>query len=335
MNSRIAQYLRSSSLYQRYAQAWINDMRYALRNLRLYFTEYQNGNAIHPAGKKLFFILDPKQKHPGFADRLKVFCCLHRIAQHSGMEIKLVLDEKFPLERYLEPANNDWRASWTDLSHCRSEVKLTAYNGGKHKLPVICTDKPQTHIYNYIGLDIIRRTEGNQWRNVWKRHFDQMFKPTEYLQSLLSQYAQNEPYTACHIRFVNALDHLEDGYYNELTADDQQKLIDKCLAALTDIRQQEKRPLLIFSDSERFLNAAKEHGFGRIEGGKIGHVSFCSEAMEKTVIDFFMLSKAQRIIRLTCPEVYGSTFPIYASFVGNCQIWEYEVDKHHLSQMPY
>lgn len=337
MLSHIKQILRSNPFYQRYAQTWVNDCRYWIRNRRLWSSDYSASGAIHPTGHTLYFILDPRQRHPGFADRLKVFCCLGYIAKANGLDFRLILDEAFPLERYLQPASDqyDWRASSAELSHCRSEVKLLAYNGGRNKLPHLKPDVAQYHVLNYIGLDIIRRTQGEHWREVWRKSYQSLFRPTAYLEELLSRYQPAHPYTAVHIRFVNALDKLEDGFYNALDAEGQQRLIDKCLASLADIASNEPQPLLIFSDSERFLKIAQEHGYERVEGGTVGHVSFCHDALEKTILDFFLISRAQRCIRIDCPELYGSTFPLYASFVGGNRLWIYEADYHRLSLMPY
>ena len=229
MLNHIKQFLRSNSFYQRYAQTWVNDCRYAFRNARLWRSDYHRDGALHPAGHTLYFILDPRQRHPGFADRLKVFCCLGHIAQVNGLDFRLVLDDSFPLQRYLEPASADvdWRGTVDQLSHCRSEVRLIAYNGGHHHLPRLKADVAQYHIYNYIGLDILRRTVGeDHWREAWSQSFLRLFRPTAYLERLIARYQPQGEYTAVHIRFVNALDKLEEGYYNALVADAQQRLID-------------------------------------------------------------------------------------------------------------
>lgn len=338
MFERIKQMLRSNVFYQQHIQSWVNDTRYLIRNNRIFRSEYSDTPSENPAVQHtLFFIIDPTQRHPGFADRLKVFCCVDYIAEQNGYGFKLILEDNFPLEKYLEPNETDWRGRPEMLSHSKQDVQLIAYNGGKTEIPVLAKDVCQYHIYNYIGLDVLRRTQGNQWRQAWHRQFHHLFKPTEYLTQLLSRYSDYKPqeYVAIHIRFVNALDQLEEGFYNKLDAAGQKRLVDDCLAALNFLRQSMGQPLLVFSDSERFLQIATEHGFARIGGGKIGHISFCSDAFEKTVIDFYMLSRAMRIIRINSPRIYGSTFPIYASFMGNCPIFEYSLEEKTLTQLPY
>ena len=91
----------------------------------------------------------------------------------------------------------------------------------------------------------------------------------------------------------------------------------------------------ICSNLKEIVKIAHEHGYQRIEGGKVGHISFCSEAFEKTVLDFYMLSRASRIVRINSPLIYGSTFPIYASFMGNCPIFEYSLEEKTLTQLPF
>lgn len=334
----IKQLLRSNTFYQQHFQSWVNDARYYVRNQRMYRELYTDTPSEAPSVRQtVFFILDPRQRHPGFADRLKVFCCIDYIAEQSGYAFKLILGDDFPLEKYLAPNEADWRGRPEMLSHSRRDVRLVAYNGGKTVLPVLKPDVCQYHIYNYIGLDILRRTQGDRWRQAWHTQFHHLFRPTDYLDSLLNQFDRYRPkqYVAIHIRFVNALDQSEDGFYNRLDADGQNLLIGQCLDALTELQQTCRQPLLLFSDSERFLQIAASHGFDRIEGGTVGHISFRSDAFEKTVIDFFMLSRASRIIRINSPRIYGSTFPIYASFMGDCPIFEYSLEDKSLSQLPF
>lgn len=338
MFEHLQQLLRSNVFYQKHLQSRVNDTRYAVRNWRMFRTLYHNTPSENPSVRHtLFFIIDPHQRHPGFADRLKVFCCIDYIAEQNGYDFKLVLDDDFPLERYLEPNETDWRGRHEMLSHSRKDVRLIAYNGGKADIPVLKKDICQYHIYNYIGLDVLRRTQGDQWRHAWNKQFHHLFRPTEYLNSLLSQYEDYPPksYVAVHIRFVNALDQIEEGFYNKLDATGQQQLVENCLDALNYLQRNYQQPLLVFSDSERFLKIAHEHGYQRIEGGKVGHISFCSEAFEKTVLDFHMLSRASRIVRINSPLIYGSTFPIYASFMGNCPIFEYSLEEKTLTQLPF
>ena len=223
------------------------------------------------------------------------------------------------------------------LSHSRKDVRLIAYNGGKAEIPTLSKDICQYHIYNYIGLDVLRRTQGERWRETWNKQFHHLFRPTDYLNTLLSQYAEYplKGYVAVHIRFVNALDQIEEGFYNKLEVTEQKQLINKCLDALHSLQESNQQPLLLFSDSERFLQIAAEHRFQRIKGGKVGHISYCSEAFEKTVLDFFMLSRASRIVRINSPLIYGSTFPIYASFMGECPIFEYSLEDMTFTKLPF
>ncbi len=324
----VKQVLRGNQFYRLYCQQWINDIRYVFRNYRIKKQYYNSYDKLLTKGNLLFFVQDPKQRHPGFADRLKVFCCLGYIAHANGFRLKLVVDENFPISKYLEPVNEDWRASWGDLCFNSKYSKLISYNGGRSKVPYLNKKISQYHVWNYIGLDMLCYKEKLNWQKIWKNTYDQLFRKTSYLDNILNSFDTFPPrsYVAVHLRFVNALDRLEDGYSNELSVIDQNKLIKKCLDGLSFIQKKYDTKLLVFSDSERFVNICKNKGFDTIEGGKIGHVSFDNTAFEKTIIDFFMLGRAKEIVRFNCRELYESTFPIYASFVGECRFKEYNLD---------
>lgn len=76
-------------------------------------------------------------------------------------------------------------------------------------------------------------------------------------------------------------------------------------------------PILIFSDSNLFLNIAKENGYSILDGEVI-HISntIGEEDVQKTLLDFFMISRAKKVYSIIGDNLYTSAFSKYAALAG-------------------
>jgi hypothetical protein len=182
----------------------------------------------------------------------------------------------------------------------------------------------QYHVYFYDGRNLLQDNKIPNWETVWYECFKELFNPTDLLQNLLRQqpYKENE-YCAVHLRFANALGRVESGYNNSLESIDKKRLIESCISSLNVLKKEHK--LLIFSDSEVFLSEAQKAGFDVLDG-KIGHISFSDkqEIAQKMLIDFFMISRAQKVFQILSKQksneflvLFTSGFPKYAALVEN------------------
>lgn len=320
MFSRIKAYLRSNYLYIRFFQCRINSIRYWIKNLVFYIVFFRFSSSKKTTGHTLYFVFDHKQKHPGLADRLKVICCAYYIAKIDGFDFKLVFDTSFYFSNYLEFNIVDWSGNISDLNFSFISSRMLAYNG-MGKIPKLNKKYNQYIVYYYIGKNILQYNAIEKWEDVWADCFHELFKPTPILKNAIdeSRYAVKS-YIAVHLRFVNALENFEDGYYNMLAIEAQKALIQKCLVCLKNIQKNNKLPLLIFSDSNRFLSIVKEYGYSVLDGN-VNHVSFHTDedTMLKTFTDFYMISRSAKVYRIISKEMYATTFSYYAAISGRCE----------------
>ena len=319
MLSRIKAFLRGNSFYTKYFQRHVNDCRYWLANLKFYIQYFTYKKDKEISGNTVYFVYDPKQKHPGLTDRLKVICCVYYIAKINGFEFKLIFDTPFKLHDYLECNKYDWVGHWDDLSFSYANTRLLAYNG-MGKIPRLSKKHKQYLVYYYIGKNMLQCNHIPNWEQIWSDCFNELFKPSQQLLDVIIASGEEykmRTYIAVHLRFVNALEHFEDGYYNLISKEKQDKLIQKCLKALNDIRDREDMPVLVFSDSNRFLNISKSHGYSILEG-EVHHVSFQVDdnTVLKTFLDFYMIGRSAKTYRIIAPEMYATMFSYYAAISG-------------------
>lgn len=326
----IKAYFRKSLFYSKYCQSSVNSVRYGLKNLFFYFRYFKIGKCktCDKEERVLYFVIDPKLEHPGLTDRLKVITCIYYIAKINGFQFKLVFEEPFKLSDYLDCNKVNWIGEISDISFLYPSSKMYAYNG-MAKIPHLNPSVKQYICYYYTGKNILEYNQKENWQKIWADCFHELFKPKRFLLDNIEKYVSfpSLSYVSVHLRFVNALEHFEDGYYNSLTSENQKLLIEKCLRCLQKIKEESVLLLLIFSDSNRFLSIVKENGFSVLDGN-VNHVSFHSDkdTILKTFIDFYMISRSKKVFRIVSKELYYTTFSYYAAIAGCCDFETIDID---------
>lgn len=332
--SRLIEYiehtLRTNPFYVKYIQRRVNHWRYCMKDLKVYCRQYRWKRDREVAGNTVYFVFDPTQKHPGMTDRLKVIVCCYWVAKQNGFDFKVVYDQPHRLSDYYSEGDVHWIAERDELSYSLQNSRLLSYNGSA-AVPRLDKRVKQYHIMHYIGINILYTNQIPDASMQWSRCFEQLFRPSVRLQQAFETTGlQLRRYAAVHFRFVNALEHFEDGYFNALSAEEQQQLIDRCLLALKRIEAQcEGLPLYIFSDSSRFIGIAREHGYQSLEG-HVGHVSFSNDTdtLLKAFLDSYAISQSAVSFRVLGGALYNSTFPFYAALMGGkpCRIYNIETE---------
>lgn len=311
---------RNNTYYVKYCQTTINATRYFIKNFVLYIQKYQLKLDKEVHGNTVYFIFDPKQSHPGLADRLKVIVCAYWIAKINGYDFKVISDT-FQLPKYLHENKVKWIGAPEDLSYSIQNSRLLAYNGSG-KIPKLNKRIKQYHIVYYIGRNIMVCNQISNWESLWHQCFGELFVWSDHLITCYQAlHLINKRYVSAHLRFVNALEKFEDGHYNTIPKQKQDELINNCLKELKNIQKRHDIPLIVFSDSNIFLTYAKQAGFQSI-GGFVGHISYIhNEDIElKTFLDFYAISQSQKAYRIVKPHMYQTMFSYYAAVSSNIEI---------------
>ena len=179
----------------------------------------------------------------------------------------------------------------------------------------------------YIGKNILEMTGVENWQKVWRDSYNELFKPSDAVIEALEKIDIPEHYTAINARFVNSLGSFETASYNApLPEDMQEKLIETVLQKALQCEKEAESPVIISSDSVRFLEAAKERGFRTIDTEGIGHI-MNKEAGQlvylKTFVNFYLLMQADRIYSILNVEgvpansLYKTQYPRYAAILAD------------------
>jgi len=281
-----------------------------------------------PSKGCVYLVIDDSNRNQGITDRLKTAVGLCYLSRRSGVDFKFVHRAGFDFRDYLKPNKIDWSAEFSELPRTFEPFcylppydALPEFEPGKAYL---CKD--------FIGRNVIESSNVPDWERVWRELFWEMFTPTDRVLDALARNETPERYAVVNARFVNSLGVFEDvPLYNEpFPPETQARIIEATLAKVEecaeDFAKESDAPIVVYSDSVRFLNAAAERGFLVCNPEGIGHImnyGVDEIVYLKTFVNLFWCARAEKIYSILhvdgVPEksLYKTQFPRYAAIIGD------------------
>lgn len=273
----------------------------------------------------IYLIFDRNNSHCGITDRLKAAVGLYYVARLHGLGFHLIHEAGFDLQDYLAPNEILWPARRSDLSsfpgdqaHIRYLAPYSDFPEFRRGCQYICEE--------YIGNNLLEKWDVPNWQRVWRELFHELFAPAEIVREALADDDMPERYTAVVIRFINSLGYSEDVEYNEpLAPRIQERLMDATLEKVAACAGTSDSPIVVYSDSARFLKRAAavgylttdERGVGNIMNGNVGDY-----VILRTFVNLFQIAEAERVYSILhldgFPEnsLYKTQYPRYAAIIG-------------------
>ncbi len=270
----------------------------------------------------LIATFDEKRKSMGLADRLKGIVSLYAYCKSRNFDFKCNFNHPFNLEKYLAPNKYNWTINKNDLSDSVYNTRILILHGENGKRLLKFKPRTQTHVYinrDYLPLLNERFNVNFQWGKL----FNELFIPTQLLQERLDYYTNQigQPYIVCQLRFMSLLGDFKEYDQLPLPENEQKSLIEMCTNALIELKTKHNLPLLVISDSMKFVSQAST-----IDGiigfpEEIVHIDCADNSQNdqflKTFVDFFLISNAKHVFNITAKGMYPSDFPNYASKIKN------------------
>ena len=274
----------------------------------------------------VFLIIDDTNSRCGITDRLKTAVGLCYAARLCGVGFRFIHQAGFDIRTYLAPNRIDWSAELSDISAQPWKKRTIRYVAPYTDLPVFKSGL-QYICRRYVGNNLIEKWNVPDWQRVWRELFLDMFAPTGIVRDAMAACTMPERYTAVVARFINSLGHTENADYNAPFAPElQEALIEAVLAKVSECAQTSDAPVVVYSDSARFLTAAGERGFmttdvngiGNIMNGDVGNY-----VTLRTFVNMFQMAGAEKVCSILhvdgFPEnsLYKTQYPRYAAIIGN------------------
>ena len=268
--------------------------------------------------------------HGGLADRLKGIVSVYKACIEANRTFKILHTIPYKLEDYLEPNEIDWRIKEDEIQYNRNAVHPHYLRHAHYKdeekylmwrlIKLLKSEKGIHHIYSNAKM-----INDEEYRDL----FHKLFKPSPVIQSHITNNLQNinNIYISLSFRFCHLLGDPIDEYMPELNQNDKISLLNKTYNSIIDFHQSyPNHTILINSDSATFIDyiKKKELNYVHIIPGIPIHIDQVKvnelntiDSYIKTFVDFFMISKAEKVFLVKSTEMRNSGFPKVASIIGN------------------
>lgn len=267
--------------------------------------------------------IDERRKTQGLADRFKGIVSVYALSKANNIPFKCLYTYPFRLDNYLIPNKYNWLPCDSELSMSVFNVKykILRKQPSIRRLIELIPTRKQVRVYaNLDYLDEINRLYNTNF--IWSELFNELFKLTPELESEINYHLKaisSKDFIACAFRFQALLGDFKEYDQQPKSIIEQEKIIKKNKTALISLFNQLKKPILVTSDSERFINEVKDLDFVFTLPGEIIHIDCANdaekEAFMKVFVDFFMISHASQVYSIGTEEMYPSEFPMYAAKV--------------------
>lgn len=319
-------------------------LKQKIRKIQLYLKYYSFFPSSNKTPPCIVFMLNNVMMHGGLLDRIKGIITASVIAEHMGYALRVYVDKKsFNLFKFILPVDANIIASEEDVKYnVWTGVPVLLYNLTKIKKEEIIHSfrgqKSQYHLY--CNLDLLKqfypceRQEG--LNGIWRGRFNSLFTFNSYF----SHFAEGifcgaTNICGIHLRFVSLLGDFKEVVDNALPQEEKSSLVNKCLGHIRGIIEtglHEK--YLVVSDSVCFLNDLRQSMPNTelggklivLDGGAVAHIDLdhSEEVLQKTILDFYLLSRCSVVYQVLAAGMYNSQFCRYAAVLGNAT---YKIDK--------
>lgn len=293
----------------------IDGMRFRLRMLK---EAYHLSLFEKRPAPLVIFSLDGRYFDRGFVDRLRGMVTTYAYCKLTGREFRIDHVSPFLLQDYFAPNKVDWRLKEGEKSYNLLYANpLIIYKKSKLKKSLCGMSKSrQYHLYCSEYVDEFNRAMGTDYK--FPELFQELFKPSEKLLEIVKPYRSyiDEGYISASFRFMELLGDFQDERRCVISPEEQEDYITRSLEAIRRLHDENPdTKILVTSDSARFVKRASEFSFVITLPGEIGHIGFAfSEAViNKTMLDFYMLSQAKKVYHFRTGAMYGGAFSHIAS----------------------
>lgn len=263
----------------------------------------------------------------GLCDRFRGIISVYQTCKRENINFKLNFVSPFHLNGFLVPNSYDWQISESEIEYKNSSLPVFIFSEVGDEQEAVVQEKTVSEYLNqnYNQIHFYTNAHYSLGRETFSEDFNSLFKPSEKLQNEINNYSKtiDSDYISISFRFIQLLGDFEEHYniYPVLPDTDKEKYINKSIALLKRIHEQENKQIFVATDSKTFLSAAQKLPFVFTIPGEISHVDATQndsfDSNKKTFIDFFMIANASKVYLAHHEKMFYSGFPKTAALAYN------------------
>ncbi|MDY0201279.1 MAG: hypothetical protein RBR40_09855 [Tenuifilaceae bacterium] len=272
----------------------------------------------------LIISIDGRRNTQGLADRFSGIVSMYALSKALNVPFRCMFIHPFNLTDFLQPNIYDWSPKEEEISESINGVRYCILRKSRSvgyllkRFPI----KKQIRVYaNLNYLDEINKKFGQNF--IWSELFNELFRFTPELEEQLNMHKEmiGGKYIACVFRYQSLLGDFKEYRFRPVSEKEQKELIEKNKNALRSLAEDVNMPVLVTSDSQRFISEVKHLKNIFTLPGRVVHLD-CTHNEQKQVymksfIDFFMISGAEKAFSMGTSKMYPTGFPLCAARLGN------------------
>lgn len=296
-------------------------LKYVL-NFRKYYSAHYK--FLDLKGKTLVYMADGRTSHGGFSDRLRGIFSLYEYCQKYGIDFKIHFSHPFNLEDFLVPNEYDWHIDKESLSYNSKQTAFRFINSYS------CLTESLEERFLNVNKDNIQLHVYSNWTNHEEKfsdYFNQLFKFSPMLDSKIKAYLSDIgcKYISVSFRLISLLGDFKDSYFAEElpTTEEKEMYIQKCIECVQRLHElyPQYDKVLVTTDSGILLGRLGVLPYVYVIKGEVIHMDYVDNHLEghlKTMIDYFLISKAEKVFCYSYGKMFKSTkFAKTAALIGN------------------
>lgn len=292
---------------------------------QIFYDKYYGNGKTENLVSGIICMYDGRLAHGGITDRLKGILNTYNMAKKYKIPFYINWISPFRLEKYLVPADVDWRIDEACVSSSKEEA-----------FPVIIDERLyyQAHLNNTMRLrGALHRplpqtqvySNANNLKGKYKDLYDELFMPSDDLTNALKEHLEvlGSHYYAYSFRFIGLLGGFTDYPGIILEEDEAKALIVRVIHEFKKLIKEVPDSYRIFvtSDSKVFLDCMMNVDSRiYIVPGDVKHTDYDANVNDdvwlKIFVDQHILMKADKVTLMQTGKMYCSDFPRFAAEIG-------------------
>ncbi|MDO4726611.1 MAG: hypothetical protein Q4A56_05265 [Porphyromonadaceae bacterium] len=266
-------------------------------------------------------LVDGRNFHGGFTDRLKGMVSLFHFSRIKQMDFRISHTFPFELSDYLEPNQYDWRIEKDELPNNFFQTSFVnlVKDGSIERYK---TFNSRNSLIAYANRDVVPYLNDFYHTTYsWSELYKTLFRPTDRVKSLIDNNRQKlgDSYIAAHFRFVGMFGDFNETPYKHIDEHKKRHIFETNVEFVKQLAVRfAGKKIFVASDSQMFIDSVCNIDNVYTLSGDIVHIDHkigdCQDdAFMRILIDFYLIAGAEKIFSIGTDEMYKSELPLYAS----------------------
>lgn len=297
---------------------------------REYQEKYYSHKAARATNEKYIVVcmFDGRCFHGGLSDRLRGITTIYQACKELGVDFRINFTSPFDLEKIFRPNKVDWRIKADEVSYNIDDAVPYNIVDATYQYPlnvqkqfirkIITSSSKYRQLHIYCNADVTHQ-DGS-----YTDLFNELFVTSDYIEKEVEKNTKiiGSDYICVATRFCSLLGDFEDVNMGELSESQQEILLDDCIEQLELIHAKyPDKYILITSDSRRFMDRTSKLDYTYFINGQKVNIDRTDvrdfNILKNSIVDFFLISNASRIIQIRKLPMYGGFFAQSASYLKN------------------